>query len=172
MGHYSLHCMASGPQLSSYRYTHYTSILPTALTNYNYIEDFWEAMSRVALSSYSDQGKMNYGLQAMSVEWSLPSYNLASITESVEGVGSSGLRVSLLPYSVACRGGSCTHTSLRPGLYIWHKGGARVGEKKREGIEEGRVWFLHSDWMNSCDVEQGKDWLKCIATDHEMFTSK
>ena len=134
------------------------------------LEEFWEATSKVASSSYSDQGKMNYGLEAMDVKWTLPSRKLNSLLDSVEGVGHSGLRVSLLPYNIACRAGSCTRKALSAGLYIWHKGGARVGASKRGGAQEGGVWFLRSDWTVGCDNLTARDWLKCISISH-VFTS-
>lgn len=134
------------------------------------LEEFWEAMSRVAVSSYSDQGKMNYGLEAMNVHWELPSHNLASITHSVEGIGRNNLRISLLPYNIACRASSCTSQSLKRGLYIWHRGGPRAGESKRQVMEEGRVWFLRSDWTEDCGLKQEKEWLKCISNDRTIFT--
>lgn len=127
------------------------------------LEEFWEAVSRAAPNSYSDQGKMNYGLQAMGVEWSMPSRKLSSLSQSVQGVCHNGLRVSLLPYNIACRAGSCTRKALSSGLYIWHKGGARVGMRKKEGAEQGGVWFLRSDWSVGCDYKTGKDWIQCIA---------
>ena len=121
-------------------------------------------MSRVATASFSDQGKMNYGLQALGVKWSLPSRNLGSLSHSVQGECHNGLRVSLLPYNIACRAGSCTHKALSAGLYVWHKGGARVTEKKRDGAKEGGVWLLRSDWAVGCDSKQGRHWLECISS--------
>lgn len=127
------------------------------------IEKFWEAVSRTAPNSYSDQGKVNYGLQAMDVEWSLPSKKLSSLSHPVQGLGHNGLRVSLLPYNIACRAGSCTRKALASGLYIWHKGGTRTGPAKRVGAEEGGVWFLRSDWTMGCDQKTGGNWVQCIA---------
>ena len=121
-------------------------------------------MSRSAPSSYSDQGKINYGLQVLDMQWNLPSLRLATLSKIVQGHCRNGLRVSLLPYSVACRAGSCTHKALSSGLYIWHKGGARAGNMKREGAEEGGVWFLRSDWTVGCNMKTDKEWLKCIST--------
>lgn len=134
------------------------------------LEEFWEVMSRAAPKCYSDQGKMNYGLQAMDVQWSLPSRKLASLSQSVQGVCRNGLSVSLLPYTIACRAGSCTRRALASGLYIWHKGGARVGARKRQGAEVGGVWFVRSDWSVGCNNRTGRDWIKCISTTG-VFTS-
>lgn len=120
-------------------------------------------MSQVAHSSFSDQGKMNYGLQAMRIQWSLQSRNLGSLTQPVHGEGRNRLRVSLLPYNVACRAGSCTHKALSNGLYVWHKGGERQGERKREGAEGGGAWLLRHDWTISCEGMKGRQWLQCIS---------
>lgn len=106
---------------------------------------------------------MNYGLQALGVKWTLPSRNLGSLSHPVQGQCRNGLKVRLLPYNVACRAGSCTHKALSAGLYVWHKGGARVGEKKREGAEEGGVWLIRSDWRVGCDMKQARKWLDCIS---------
>ena len=127
-------------------------------------EKFWEAVSRVALSSFSDQGKVNYGLQALGVKWALPSRNLGSLSHSVQGECRNGLQVCLLPHNIACRAGSCTHKALSAGLYIWHKGGARARDKKREGAQEGGVWYLRSNWNVGCDGKLGRNWLQCIST--------
>lgn len=106
---------------------------------------------------------MNYGLQAMDVQWSLSSRKLSSLSHSVQGLCHNGLSVSLLPYNIACRAGSCTRKALSSGLYIWHKGGARVDRAKREGAEEGGVWFLQSDWTMGCDHKTGSNWIQCIS---------
>ena len=105
---------------------------------------------------------MNYGLEAMDVQWSLPSKLLTSLTKEVVGTCRNGLLVSLLPYNIACRAGSCKRRLLSK-LFIWHKGGERVGEKKMEGAKEGGVWFLQSDWERSCEGMSGREWLMCIA---------
>ena len=106
---------------------------------------------------------MNYGLQALDIHWSLPSRALPSLSQPVQGICRNGLRVSVLPYNVACRAGSCTHKAVSR-LYVWHKGGERVGERKKKGAEEGGVWFLRSNWSTGCERMTGKVWLECIAT--------
>ena len=106
---------------------------------------------------------MNYGLKEMSVKWTLPSRNLGSLSHPVQGECHNGLRVSLLPYNIACRAGSCTRKAVSARLYVWHKGGARAGEKKREGAREGGAWLLRSDWRTSCGTKQGREWLRCIS---------
>ena len=80
----------------------------------------------------------------------------------MQGVCQNGLRVRLLPYSTVCRAGYCTRRSASS-VYVWHKGGERVGEEKKKSAEEGKAWFLHSKWKDGCNNEAGEEWIKCIA---------
>ena len=101
---------------------------------------------------------MNYGLRALNVQWELAD----PATSVIAGHCDNGLRVSLLPYSFACR--SNCRLSERGGYHVWHKGGQRDGDSKRKNAEVGRVWLLKGEGLAAgCRSEVGEAWLRCLA---------
>lgn len=116
------------------------------------------------MGSFSDQERVNLGLRALHVRWELQPGALRD-SKNVEGECSNGLRVTLLPFSVACR--SNCRRSERRSYHVWHKGGNRDGESKRKNAEAGGVWFLRDGWSMACRGEMvGKQWLRCIANSY------
>ena len=101
---------------------------------------------------------MNYGLRALKVEWELAN----PATNIVTGQCDNGLKVTLLPYSFACR--SNCRRSDRGSYYVWHKGGPRDGDSKRRNAQVGDVWLLKGEGLSAgCRGQTGEAWLKCLA---------
>lgn len=106
-----------------------------------------------------DQGKLNYGLKALGIQWHSNS-NHQNIT--VHGRASNGLQVSILPYDDICRLEACV-VERRNRYYVWHKGGQRTRRKKLHSAREGKTWFLRYKWDKIESKLVGKEWLKSIA---------
>ena len=138
----------------------HVSLLPA------HAEDYWEATSREHLTSFSDQERMNYGLKAMNVRWTL---NRATASDEVPGVCSNGMTVTLLPYTVACRASNCKKSG-KSSYYVWHKGGHRDGDSKMRNAEVGDTWFLRGDWQMACKDVAGYQWFKCISNHFILVT--
>lgn len=106
-----------------------------------------------------DQGKLNYGLKALNVEW-FNNSNHQNIT--IRGKAKNGLEVSILPYRDICRLDACD-VSKRSRYSIWHKGGQRTRRKKLQSAREGMTWFLKYKWNKISNNYVGKSWLSSIA---------
>lgn len=107
-----------------------------------------------------DQGKLNYGLKALNIEWY--NSNSSRYNTTIYGKANNGLQVSILPYSDVCRLDTCD-VQLRARYYFWHKGGHRSRRKKLQSAREGKTWFLKYKWNNIVNSYIGKDWLQSIA---------
>ena len=122
----------------------------------DHAEEFWEEMRKILPKSFSDQGRINYGLKALGVEWH-------SLTDgSFEGKCTNGLKVNTLPYSQVCRS-KCNRKKLSS-YHVWHKPASRNGQSKMRAAAEGNIWLLSSQWNLNCkdDMLKQETWLKCI----------
>ena len=77
--------------------------------------------------------------------------------------GSEGLKVTLLPQGVACRGEGCMKETQEK-VYIWHHGSTRhkMDNMSNKAGQDG-VWFLCKDWESVRGESFGVDWLSSIA---------
>ena len=136
------------------------------LRSSSHTERLWESMRRV--KQRDDQIKMNYGLDNLHVRWTTRNINQTDpqgdLSKLWEGEAEGGLRVTLLPQRMACRGIGCRQDS-KHGCYIWHHGRNQhksknmIGQAKNDG-----VWFLKKDWHSVPSHYTGWDWLRAIAT--------
>lgn len=120
------------------------------------IEEFWRETGKILPKSYSDQGRINYGLKALRVEW----HSLSD--GSFEGVCANGLKVSTLSYSRVCRS-NCMRNKMGA-YYVWHKPAPRDGQSKMKAASQGNMWLLSTKWNLDCvhlELKQQK-WLECI----------
>lgn len=122
----------------------------------HYVEGFWREIGNILPKSFSDQGRLNYGLKALGIEWH--SLNNGSF----EGVCANGLRVNTLSYSLVCRS-NCTRKNLTD-YYVWHKPASRDGQSKKKAATQNGVWLLSPHWDLDCEnvVIKREVWLKCI----------
>ena len=128
---------------------------------YNSAEEYWQKMTKMCLSSFDDQGKLNCGLKGLNVQW----LNTDSdFTDSIiRGITDNGMHISVLPYNHVCRLDMC-QLEKRETLYIWHKGGKlRTMSEKMNGARVGRTWFLKDGWQYLHMSRKREDWLNSIA---------
>ena len=129
----------------------------------------WEAMAKVAPSSRDDQYKLNYALKAMNISWTVTDTSRSQDKERT-GLGEHGLKVTLLPPRMACRGRSCLEQS-QSSCYVWHRGQTHhTNDIATKVAKQERVWFLQADWINITTASQsvGVDWLGEIAKDPDL----
>ena len=137
------------------------------LRSTSHTELLWESMRRV--NQRDDQIKMNYGLDNLHVRWTTRNFNQTDRQDDLsklwEGEAEGGLRVTLLPQRIACRGSGCQQDS-KHSCYIWHHGRNQhksknmIGQAKNDG-----VWFLRKDWQRVPSFYTGWDWLRAISID-------
>lgn len=121
-----------------------------------------------------DQVLFNNALKTMNISWTRISVNYenSSIHSSFENEnigwightsGAKGLKVTLLPQGVACRGQGCVE-EMRERVYIWHHGGNRhrIDNMSNKAGQDG-VWFLRKDWESEDGRSYGIEWLSRIA---------
>ena len=110
----------------------------------------WEKMSNITLRRMDDQVLFNGALEASGIIWKafIDSKNTslslddAGFYKSWEGYGSGGLKVSVLPMSIACRGDWCIKDKIK-NVYIWHHGrNKHRSNKALFKAKEDNVWFL------------------------------
>lgn len=114
-----------------------------------------------------DQILFNTALERAGITWTpytetlRPSSN-ASLNTGWTGHAPSGLKVTLLPLGVACRGEGCQR-GVRGEAYIWHRGRNRHKiETMSEKAEQDGVWFLKEAW--SREEGAGLELLRRIST--------
>ena len=104
----------------------------------------------------NDQYRLNFALQSLGIRW--------GVDDNVQvGICQNGLKVAVLPNSLACRGIKNCHPEERAQYYIWHAG-FRTEEGKVDGAKRGNAWFLRERWK---DVERhlvGYEWLLKIVS--------
>ena len=118
-----------------------------------------------------DQVLFNKALEKAGIKWKkVPAAHTTSVNENTttfwQGRTSSGLKVTLLPQEVACRGISCVQ-EMKENAYIWHHGrNKHKFQMMSSKAEEDGVWFLRKDWA-SIDGSQarfkGLEWLLRIS---------
>lgn len=120
------------------------------------VENFWEVISKIQPKSFSDQGRINYGLEALQAKWS----RLDDGT--FEGECANGLRVSALSYSHVCR--SNCNKRKSSSYYVWHRPASRNGKSKIKAAVQGNIWLVSPQWNSTCENSYLKEhlWLKCI----------
>ncbi len=119
---------------------------------------------------FDDQILLNSALNASDISWTRVQTNydnssLSSSERSTAWVGHTpmGLKVTVLPKGVACRGKWCVE-EVRESIYIWHHG------KNKHKIEtlslkagKDGVWFLRQDWERvKAAGSGGVQWLSRI----------
>ena len=133
-------------------------------------ELYWEAMHsariRGAGMMANDQIRLNYGLQALDIQWERSRQDNIKLDSPALGhSSSSNLSVAVLPFSTICRFGC--RADLRDKYYIWHKGGSRDKKSKMKGAKQGHTWFLKDRWSeihsNMVIDVKGTKWLKRIS---------
>ena len=118
-------------------------------------ENFWKVLSKILPKSFSDQGRINYGLDALGVRWE------AMADGSFEGMCMNKLKVNTLTYSQVCRS-NCNRKQMNS-YYVWHKPAPRDGMSKRMSASQGDIWLLSpTQWTLVCGNLDGERWLKCI----------
>lgn len=118
-------------------------------------ENFWQVTSKIQPKSFSDQGRINYGLEALGVQWK------AKAGDSFEGMCMNKLKVNTLTYSQVCRS-NCNRKQMNS-YYVWHKPAPRDGLSKRQSAAQGDIWLLSpTQWAQICGNFKGEIWLKCI----------
>eukprot|EP00731_Ephydatia_muelleri_P031958 Em0023g465a len=123
-------------------------------------EQYWETMASIHLmvpwQNTNDQYRLNFALQSLGIRW--------GVDDDVQvGICQNGLKVAVLPNSLACRGIKNCHPEERAQYYIWHAG-FRTEEGKVDGAKRGNAWFLRERWK---DVERhlvGYEWLLKIVS--------
>lgn len=126
-----------------------------SLFNHIFTEDFWKETGKIQPKSYSDQGRINYGLEALGVRWE------STTGDSFEGECVNKLKVNTLPYSQVCRN-KCIRKQLNS-YYIWHKPAPRDGSSKRRSALLGDIWLLSpTHWNLDCENLKREEWLNCI----------
>ena len=146
---------------------HLASVLHVCYHSYLlcYTEILWETFGKMRPDVTDDQIKMNLALQASNIKWT---YNSALDKQSIvyEGIGSDGLKVTLLPPKVACRHWACL-MEKRDQYYIWHRGTiSHTMDPKTTKAKSDGVWFLREDWVaitNQSNLTR-HSWLKQIST--------
>ncbi len=109
-------------------------------------EELWKQFEKG--KKMDDQVKFNYGLDKMRVQWTSKNINrtISSDPLSVqwEGNTSSGLKITLLPQRMACRGSGCV-ADVRNSCYIWHKGKIKHNPNTViNASEKSGVWFYET----------------------------
>ena len=117
-------------------------------------------MNTIREESFDDQGKLNYGLKALNIEWSNNDSSYQNTT--VKGKTNNGMKVSILPYNDICRLEAC-YPEMRSRYYIWHKGGFRHRRDKIRFAQDGKTWFLKYEWKSIKNNYIGVKWLQSIA---------
>lgn len=126
-----------------------------SLLNHIFTEDFWKETGKIQPKSYSDQGRINYGLEALGVRWE------STTGDSFEGECVNKLKVNTLPYSQVCRS-NCIRKQLNS-YYIWHKPAPHDGSTKRRSASLGDIWLLSpTHWNLDCENLKREEWLNCI----------
>ena len=111
-----------------------------------------------------DQILFNNALKALSISWTNSSSTGSQSIEAWVGHTPVGLKVTLLPQGVACRGVHCVE-EMKERVYIWHHGGNkhRIGKMSEKAGQDG-VWFLRQDWESfEGSTVYGIEWLSKIA---------
>ena len=121
-------------------------------------------MARIARHPFTDQGLINLALKALGVSWDKQKpIPFSSVMQGECTKGDAHVRAVILSEEVICRY-SCEE-QRRSQYYVWHKPAIkrdRTVEKKMERAQDGRVWFLRSDWR-ARDRFSGVEWLKEIS---------
>ena len=120
------------------------------------IEDFWKVIAEIQPKSFSDQGRTNYGLEALQAKWQRLNDG------TFEGGCANGLKVNTLSYSRVCRS-NCNKNKLSL-YYVWHRSASRDGKSKMKAAAHGDIWLVSPQWNSTCENSYLKQhmWLKCI----------
>lgn len=123
---------------------------------FTHTEDFWRVIAEIQPKSFSDQGRINYGLEALQIKW----HSLDDGT--FKGECANGLKVSTLSYSHVCRS-NCNKKKLNM-YYVWHRPASRDGQSKIKAAAQGNIWLVSPQWNSTCENSYLKQymWLKCI----------
>ena len=113
-------------------------------------EQLWKSFEKV--EKRDDQIKLNYGLNKMNVKWNTKNLNPDDSKDTLsiqwEGKTTSGLKITLLPQRLACRGVGC-RPDVRDSCYIWHHGKIAHNPKKMmHASAKDNVWFYHKNSPN------------------------
>ncbi len=124
-------------------------------------------------SIFDDQVLLNEALDALDISWTRvrtqydnsSNNSLSSSERNTAWVGHTpvGLKVTLLPQGVACRGEGCVE-EVRESVYVWHRGANRhkFGTMSHKAGQDG-VWFLRQDWERAeAAGSGGVQWLSRI----------
>ena len=137
----------------------------------------WKKMLEMKEFQQDDQILFNDALKAMNISWSkveTSTTNFSSSKLSAGWVGHTpgGLKVTLLPQGVACRGEGCAE-EVRGRVYIWHHGSTRHKmETMSEKAGHDGVWFLRPDWTSAGGHMYGLKWLARISTQESSITEE
>ena len=121
-------------------------------------------MARISKHPFTDQGLINLALKALSVRWDKQKpVPFSDVMQGECTKGHARARAVILSEEVICRY-SCEEPR-RPQYYVWHKPAIkrdRTVAKKMERAQDGRVWFLRSDWRAG-NRFSGVEWLREIS---------